>query len=372
MTHITKFSAERERLEKELLVARQNLEDAERQSDSQAKTILRLAKENTDLKEKYEDLLEEKEAIFNVATGLRSPFKQREQLKEAKLIQNEVDEIPIIEISSDPPLDQDPDEGSSDEGSNFSDREVPSQVIQATRKRNHTATKSALLKQRALDAATANARHEYDVRVFASHPFPTHEEQHTIARTCLKKYGIDMNSRRSDYSMLKKVYRGVNNLLHKPTLSNVREVVEKTYGLSELTSESQANRSLYRQLVQDYAYIYKDPKKRIGIFENSAIQTILEGMLTQSNRRPFLLAPNSIFNPVPCESVAFVLTVRFCLDEWETGVYQKARFYREKNEGTYKKILNVLKRWEGRSRESSLKLRSSLYTSICDGVTKEV
>ncbi|KAG7099755.1 hypothetical protein E1B28_001568 [Marasmius oreades] len=373
MIAITKAEKEIDRLRDELYVANRKLEDEERELDSRTKTILNLLKEKDDMKENYEALLREKEAaISNLTARIGKDFPSRGHEEEENPPQDEdEDNISIIEItSSDSPQDDDYFERHSDE-ENTSDKEATSTPVQ---RRNTNETVSARLsnhrKKPALDAVLKSARHEYDARVVATCPFPNTSQQEGIARSCLEKTDISAIYS-SDKSCLQSVFRKVNNVCGELIRSNVRKSVQQTYGFSMLNG-TKKNESLYRRLVEDYAYVYKDPTKRTGIFENSIIQGILKFFLTQSNMRPFLLASNSIFNPIPRETIAFILTlVKFCLSEWQTGVHKKTKFYRIKNVGSYERLLNVLEGWEKHRRESSMKIRTNLYTMICACIEDE-
>lgn len=54
---------------------------------------------------------------------------------------------------------------------------------------------------------------------------------------------------------IRQIYRRGNNVSGELIRLNVRKTVQQTYGFRKLSASK--NKSLYRQLVEDYAYIYK-------------------------------------------------------------------------------------------------------------------
>ncbi|CDO70681.1 hypothetical protein BN946_scf184779.g4 [Trametes cinnabarina] len=132
------------------------------------------------------------------------------------------------------------------------------------------------------------------------------------------------------------------------------------------TSNERFNESLHRTLTDDGTFHYKDINTstgiRSGFSENRFIPQVVQLAFFPNVRHGIGYKYSSMFNPIPVETVAFVLTViHASIDEWSSGHQVSASFTEAAHAKFYRGIMDNLNKWAEANPSAWLNIHTKWY-----------
>ncbi|PPR06351.1 hypothetical protein CVT26_004625 [Gymnopilus dilepis] len=120
------------------------------------------------------------------------------------------------------------------------------------------------------------------------------------------------------------------------------------------------NEMLYQKLKKDSCFHYKDIEARKGFAEGKIVSDCLKATWFEDKDSQGVVF-STLFNPVPAETIAAILTViDFCLDEWSTGVQVKATMWEKDVIARHKVFREDVNKWCATNKNVTTSIRTKI------------
>nr|GAT44443.1 predicted protein [Mycena chlorophos] len=160
--------------------------------------------------------------------------------------------------------------------------------------------------------------------VLINNGFPTHTEEREMIK---RSWQFACNKLELKHKLTAEIYRVITyrfSHTRGEVKSKSRPICESVYtfqaGKSKKTIKH--NRKLVEDLKERMSFVFRFPGDRLGIYQNGAIQKIINAMVF-ANRRDEGPTYPEFFNPFPLRALALIEN---CLDEWASGTRVNINF----------------------------------------------
>ncbi|KAF7371561.1 hypothetical protein MVEN_00011300 [Mycena venus] len=191
------------------------------------------------------------------------------------------------------------------------------------------------------------AMHKYEVRVWTRQPYPPSEIQIQTAKEIWDEVCTEAEERMElTHRMLGMITKyGPHG--RSSMKDCVRPLVGPTYSFQVGNSNKiiRKNTKIYKMLLEESAFHYKDPKERTGYLKNKIIIDSIKAIWFRNKSSRGVLFVE-YFSPISLVTLALVLTaIEFCIEEYSTGRFQQGVFDELVNKDRYETHLKDLTDW---------------------------
>ncbi|KAG6818317.1 hypothetical protein H0H93_006021 [Arthromyces matolae] len=217
------------------------------------------------------------------------------------------------------------------------------------------------------------AARDYECKIITSGPFPDHAQQLQRTRSCWDDVQLREGRKSDDGTILKyeltermvRLIKSRHSRARGIFLDDARKEVKSQYGFvdgSNARLMSQNLKILESLVTHDYFFFhYKDPKTQTGYCDNPIIVNILAQVCFEDQTSFGVLYPKE-FNPIPIETLAFILmVVHHCIKEWTLGKRNRVDFTTSDNTKHYKVFYADLLAWQKLNKTATTLKRAKMY-----------
>ncbi|KZP03907.1 hypothetical protein FIBSPDRAFT_968590 [Athelia psychrophila] len=210
-----------------------------------------------------------------------------------------------------------------------------------------------------------DAAYDYSCQICAINPFPTSLEQHEMATSAWKKAcckagkSFELTARMKTLTARGSKIRGM-------VKDTARALVGPIYGFDRTNTPATKvkNHESYLALTKADSFHHKTPETRSQFARHRIIYEILRITFFNDKEDLGAIFP-SYFNPVSLVTLATIITaVDFCLKEWSTGEFIKAKFYEKAITIDYTSYLKKIQDWHGLAPETVTKMLTKMHNRL--------
>ncbi|KZP30193.1 hypothetical protein FIBSPDRAFT_1038523 [Athelia psychrophila] len=208
-----------------------------------------------------------------------------------------------------------------------------------------------------------HAAYDYSCQICTVNPFPTSLEQHEMATSAWKKACCKAGKSFELTARMKTVITARGSKIRGMIKDSARTLVSPTYGFDHTNTPATKvkNRESYLVLTQADSFHHKAPETRSQFAQHHIIYEILRTTFF-NDREDLGVIFTSYFNPISLATLAIVITaVDFCLKEWSTGEFVKAKFYETAITIDYTSYLKKMQDWHGLAPEIVTKMLTKMH-----------
>ncbi|KIY66741.1 hypothetical protein CYLTODRAFT_455092 [Cylindrobasidium torrendii FP15055 ss-10] len=166
-------------------------------------------------------------------------------------------------------------------------------------------------------------------------------------------------------SRLRRLIRTKATHVRNDLVNIARAQIPKVYGFEEgdTLQVKKRNMQRYKNLIKDDAFAYKKCfVGDTGYLEHQSLSLILNIWGFSREHKPAELF-SEYFSPLSQETLALFMTlIRFLLDEWQDGYFNKLHFMESEQKPIYESYLTDVKNWDGLVPPVTKNIRQKLYT----------
>ncbi|KZP20962.1 hypothetical protein FIBSPDRAFT_891562 [Athelia psychrophila] len=211
-----------------------------------------------------------------------------------------------------------------------------------------------------------DAAYDYSCQICAINPFPNSVEQHEMATSAWKKACSKARKSFEFTARMKMVLTARGSKIRGMVKDTARALVGPIYGFDRTNTPATKvkNHESYLALTKADSFHHKTPETRSQFARHRIIYEILRITFFNDKEDLGAIFP-SYFNPVSLVTLATIITaVDFCLKEWSTGEFIKAKFYEKAITIDYTSYLKKIQDWHGLAPETVTKMLTKMHNRL--------
>ncbi|KAJ7763972.1 hypothetical protein DFH07DRAFT_956247 [Mycena maculata] len=192
-----------------------------------------------------------------------------------------------------------------------------------------------------------SAMHVFEVRVWTYGSYPPVEVQTDWVKEIWDEVCTDTGDRMELTERMSIMIRKYGSHPRSTLKDGVRPLIAPTYGFKIGDSDKvvRKNMRLWKALLTESAFHYKDPAELTGYAGNSIIVESMRAIWLKGKGSCGILY-EKYFSPISLVTLALIFTaVEFCIEEYSTGRFQQGTFDEVLNKERYEVHLEDLTEW---------------------------